>query len=77
VLADFDQLEAVLAAAANLGDGLPVEDRSRVAARLEALAAAWRAAPEPDGEVDDDLESATADEMFALIDQEFGLSHGE
>jgi acyl carrier protein len=77
-LADFDQLEAVLAAAANLGDGLPVEDRSRVAARLEALAAAWRAAPETDrDEADDDLGSATADEMFALIDQEFGLSHGE
>ncbi|WNV86267.1 SDR family NAD(P)-dependent oxidoreductase [Umezawaea sp. Da 62-37] len=60
VLADLDRLTGVL-------DGLPADDK--VGARLRALMRRWdeRGAPARAGE----LESASADELFALLDTDF------
>jgi acyl transferase domain-containing protein/acyl carrier protein len=59
-LADLDRLNGVL-------DGLPADEQ--VGARLRALVRRWdeRGAPERGGE----LESASADELFALLDTDF------
>ncbi|WP_418190838.1 type I polyketide synthase [Amycolatopsis albispora] len=48
-------------------------DRAAIGARLAALAAEWTGAPAPPGEFDG-LEQASADEMFDLIEKEFGKS---
>ncbi|MET1072224.1 MAG: acyltransferase domain-containing protein, partial [Umezawaea sp.] len=60
VLPDLDRLTGVL-------DGLPADDK--VGARLRALVRRWdeRGAPARGGE----LESASADELFALLDTDF------
>jgi len=63
----FDQ-PSPAALARHLGDELPAGT---------APAEPAGAAVDADVEVDVDLADATADELFALIDQEFGLSHGE
>ena len=66
VLAELTRLEQSLT-------GVGESDRSRVAARLRALAARWDAAPDrPDKP--DSLESASADETFDLLDSEFEKS---
>ncbi len=64
VLAELDRLERLLEAAG---------DSRRITARLETLLARRRAAREDDaGEAE--LGAATDDEIFDLIDNEFGLS---
>nr|BFE59146.1 hypothetical protein GCM10020063_036720 [Dactylosporangium thailandense] len=63
ILDELDRLER-----ASVDPGL----REAVAARLEALAARWQAAGAAEADVD--LDQATDDELFALIDDELGLS---
>ncbi|MFI1711774.1 type I polyketide synthase [Streptomyces griseoruber] len=73
----LDQLEAALA-------GLAEDDtrRGRIASRLQALASRWNGQGEPSGErtedgggdLQDRIESAGAEEIFALIDNDLGLS---
>ncbi|HET8683493.1 MAG TPA: type I polyketide synthase, partial [Micromonosporaceae bacterium] len=69
VLGRLDELEAALA-------GLPAEDprRTGLVRRLQALV--WRYAPAAQGAGaaadDEDLASATAEDVFALIDRELG-----
>jgi acyl transferase domain-containing protein len=65
VLADLARLEQALATV-----DAPEEDRTRISSRLRALVARW-SAPTAEPDPDDSLESATAEEMFELLDQEF------
>jgi acyl transferase domain-containing protein/NADP-dependent 3-hydroxy acid dehydrogenase YdfG len=71
IMDELDRLERAFAAAS-----VDREVHRMVAARIETLAARWQAAApgltEADPEVD--LDQATDDELFALIDDEFGLS---
>ncbi|ASQ94734.1 type I polyketide synthase [Streptomyces sp. 11-1-2] len=72
VFGELDRLEAALAVAAD--DSVT---RSRITMRLQALLAKWNDAQETtaDGDTDDhDLESATDDELFDLLDDELGSS---
>ncbi|MER5363562.1 beta-ketoacyl reductase, partial [Streptomyces sp. NPDC002785] len=71
VFSELDRLEAALADAA--------EDsviRSRITMRLQALMAKWNDAQDATADTDtgDDLESATDDELFDLLDDELGSS---
>ncbi|MEU4626376.1 SDR family NAD(P)-dependent oxidoreductase [Actinoplanes sp. NPDC023801] len=71
----LDDVEAALGGAGELDSN----ERSRVRMRLEVLLdrlreAADDAAGPASGGSDDDLESATADDIFALIDSELGTS---
>ncbi|MEV6874191.1 type I polyketide synthase [Amycolatopsis sp. NPDC051128] len=61
---ELDRLEAGLAASG-------AEDRGRALARLEVLLAHWR---EDRESIADRLDSADDDEMFRLLDTEFGIS---
>ncbi|MFB6837706.1 beta-ketoacyl reductase, partial [Streptomyces sp. NPDC056361] len=78
LMAELDGLEASFAAIE------PDETaRRRVLARLTSLTARWQHAPGasgpggPEGAAEEiDLDSATDDEMFQLIDSEFGLEEG-
>jgi polyene macrolide polyketide synthase len=66
---ELDQLEA------RLNEISPdAENRDRIAKRLETLLWKWNGPQTPDGEVmaKDALDSATDEEMFALIDNELG-----
>ncbi|MFI0421373.1 SDR family NAD(P)-dependent oxidoreductase [Spongiactinospora sp. 9N601] len=73
VLKEIDRLEAALA-------GLPGPAGSRITARLEALVRQWQ---DKDHGLDGppvsetDLESATDDELFAVLDGEFGVRGDE
>ncbi|GDY48077.1 hypothetical protein SANT12839_089590 [Streptomyces antimycoticus] len=80
VFGELDRLESTLSALDSDG-----ETRDKVMARLQGLVAKWSAggtgqvsgtATALDDEMDDDseIESATADEIFKLIDDEFGTS---
>ncbi|WP_421106309.1 type I polyketide synthase [Streptomyces sp. NEAU-S77] len=72
VFGELDRLEAALAGAAD--DSVT---RSRITMRLQALLAKWNDAQDTaaDGDTDDnDLESATDDELFDLLDDELGSS---
>ncbi|WP_415954515.1 SDR family NAD(P)-dependent oxidoreductase, partial [Streptomyces sp. KLOTTS4A1] len=75
LLSELDRLEASLAAVPTEDD-----DRSHVTERLRGLLSAWtdNRPATGDGGGDDsdttDLESATADELFDLLDGELGLS---
>ncbi|MEU1807224.1 SDR family NAD(P)-dependent oxidoreductase [Streptomyces sp. NPDC019937] len=72
VFGELDRLEAALAGAAD--DSVT---RSRITMRLQALLAKWNDAQDTavDGATDDnDLESATDDELFDLLDDELGSS---
>ncbi|WP_329562469.1 type I polyketide synthase [Kitasatospora sp. NBC_01266] len=77
VLAEFDRLEAALAALTAEED-----DRTRIAVRLNAVLAKWGSgsaarsanAPVEAAAVADQLHEATSDEVFAFIDQELGMS---
>ncbi|MGW4378216.1 phosphopantetheine-binding protein, partial [Streptomyces albidoflavus] len=71
VLAEFERLERALDSLSPQG-----ADGADIARRLEALLSRWGGAtpkaPEP--ETDELLDAATPDEMFALIQREFGKS---
>ncbi|MCX4750302.1 SDR family NAD(P)-dependent oxidoreductase [Kitasatospora sp. NBC_01287] len=77
VLAEFDRLEAALAALTAAED-----DRTRIAVRLNAVLAKWGSgatgrgagAPQEAAAVADQLHEATSDEVFAFIDRELGMS---
>ncbi|MFI6033531.1 SDR family NAD(P)-dependent oxidoreductase [Streptomyces sp. NPDC051315] len=81
VLADVDRLEAALAdlAALSPADG----DSTRITGRLEALLRTWHDRvgdrdrlgdrPQPGDRLDDDLAAATDEELFRVLDSEFGL----
>jgi mycoketide-CoA synthase len=68
VLAELDRLGPVLRAATGTTD-----QRAEVVARLERLVADLRAAPAAEDD-DEQLDDATDDEMFDLIDRELGIS---
>ncbi|WP_285737828.1 type I polyketide synthase [Kitasatospora phosalacinea] len=72
VHAELDRLEALLTAADPAAPGRPA-----VAARLEALLRRWQAQGATtglpaDGEPEQDLEQASDDELFLVLDQEWG-----
>ena len=73
VALDLDQLQLTLAS-------MSAEEakRSGVAARLQSLLSGWASEDHPDGDsdngADDDLGSVSDDEIFELIDREFGVS---
>ncbi|MGK4578842.1 type I polyketide synthase [Kitasatospora sp. HPMI-4] len=71
VFAELDRLAETLAAAPT-----DEETGTRVTLRLQALLARWRETVAPDGASDDDrdLESATDDELFDLLDDELETS---
>ncbi|MFD5429671.1 SDR family NAD(P)-dependent oxidoreductase, partial [Streptomyces sp. NPDC127084] len=72
VLADVDRLEAALAA-------LPLSEgeSTRITGRLEALIRTWQDRlgdrPQPGEQNGDDLTGATDEELFEVLDSEFGL----
>ncbi|MET9827374.1 acyltransferase domain-containing protein, partial [Streptomyces sp. NPDC006349] len=71
VLGEIDRLDGVL------GSLDPATDHARVAARLEALWRRWQdthAAAEPVSEPAQDLDVASDDELFSLLDGELGSS---
>jgi acyl transferase domain-containing protein len=63
---ELDRLEAGFAASG-------AEDRGRALARLEVLLAHWRE-DTGDGSIADRIDTASDDEMFRLLDTEFGIS---
>ncbi|MFF9352790.1 SDR family NAD(P)-dependent oxidoreductase, partial [Streptomyces sp. NPDC014734] len=71
VFGELDRLEAALADAAE--DSVV---RSRITMRLQALMAKWNDAQDATADADtgDDLEAATDDELFDLLDDELGSS---
>ncbi|WP_439654158.1 type I polyketide synthase [Streptacidiphilus melanogenes] len=71
-LAEIDRLEAALAAVSEDED-----TRADVAARLQALLTRWSGAPrerEAEAQVTEKLQAASADELFAFIDNELGMA---
>nr|WP_316524362.1 SDR family NAD(P)-dependent oxidoreductase [Kitasatospora sp. K002] len=72
VEAEVIRLESLLEAAA--AGSVDEEQRSRVALRLRALTAKWagEAHQEPAGQSGPELDTATADELFDLLDGELG-----
>ncbi|EHY87981.1 acyl carrier protein, partial [Saccharomonospora azurea] len=69
--AELDRLAVMLSSA-----GADRRERERIGGRLAALLSEWNA-PLRDSEAPDeadDIESATADELFELLDKEFGNS---
>ncbi|MEU0839172.1 SDR family NAD(P)-dependent oxidoreductase [Streptomyces sp. NPDC005962] len=74
LLAELDGLERSLAGAA---EATPDdEDRSRIAARLQALLAQWNdnRGPEDGADVVGEIESATDDDLIDFLGKEFGIS---
>ncbi|MBS2545272.1 SDR family NAD(P)-dependent oxidoreductase [Catenulispora sp. NL8] len=69
VLSELDRLEALLSGLDPQG-----EDGSRIAARLEAVAARWKQAADSAPSVADRLEDSTDDEVFDFIGKELGIS---
>ncbi|MEU5274698.1 SDR family NAD(P)-dependent oxidoreductase, partial [Streptomyces hygroscopicus] len=80
VFGELDRLESTLSALDSDG-----ETHAKVMARLQGLVAKWSgggtgqvsgtaSAPADDADDDTEIESATADEIFKLIDDEFGMS---
>ncbi|QUF05757.1 SDR family NAD(P)-dependent oxidoreductase [Actinosynnema pretiosum subsp. pretiosum] len=67
VLAEADRLEAALASVAD-------EDAARVTARLEALLRTWHDARGRAEDAGHDLGEATDEELFAVLDNELGIS---
>ncbi|MDF5757172.1 type I polyketide synthase [Spongiactinospora sp. TRM90649] len=67
VLGELDRMEGVL-------PGLPAEERSRIRARMEALLVKWAETAGGAAADDSDLELATEENIFALIDSELEIS---
>ncbi|MFC7011700.1 SDR family NAD(P)-dependent oxidoreductase, partial [Streptomyces viridiviolaceus] len=71
---ELAKLEAVLASAAAVDE----EEHARIAARLRALTSQWLEARSPvtpaEEETDADLKSATASDLFDILDSELGTS---
>nr|WP_233518242.1 beta-ketoacyl reductase [Streptomyces corynorhini] len=73
VVADLDRLAKALAAETGTG----TDTRTEITARLRGLLALWTGDSVPEDTTDDEgagLDEATDDEMFDLIDKEFGIS---
>ena len=66
VVQSIDRLEAGLATSG-------AADRGRALARLEVLLAHWRENPDG-GSIAERIDTASDDEMFRLLDTEFGIS---
>jgi hypothetical protein len=66
LLAELDRLEATLAAAGPLNGST-----ARITARLQALLRRWQ---DKDTAEADDLDEATDDELFHVLDEELGIS---
>ncbi|GAA2780428.1 type I polyketide synthase [Crossiella cryophila] len=68
VLAELDRLAAAL-------EALPADEatRTKATARLQAVLAKWNETPGVDQHADNALETATADELFDVLDRELGL----
>ncbi|MFB7335731.1 SDR family NAD(P)-dependent oxidoreductase [Streptomyces adustus] len=73
VLHELDRLERAMTAGPADDDTDPAERARLVTERLKALTAQWQNL-HPDRDEDVDLETVSDDEMFALIDNELGLS---
>jgi acyl carrier protein len=73
VLAELDKLEAALSAAIPAGENI---DPDQVTARLEAILSRWKIIQheEDDAVIARNIESATDEEVFDFIGQEFGIS---
>ncbi|MCM4084180.1 type I polyketide synthase [Paractinoplanes hotanensis] len=69
LLAELDQIEQGLRTAGTADD----DERKRVTARLTGLLAAWQGDTAAIS-LADELEAATDDEVFDLLDKEFGIS---
>jgi short-subunit dehydrogenase/acyl carrier protein len=77
LLDELDRLEAALAALGpdELTDLAPDEEaRARIGTRLKDLGTAWHQAADVPAALGDELDDATDDEIFALIDKKFGTS---
>ncbi|NUR58265.1 MAG: SDR family NAD(P)-dependent oxidoreductase, partial [Catenulispora sp.] len=68
VLAELDRIEALFAGSEQ------TPDRGKVAARLEALLRRWQETGPDTAENAGDLDSATDEELFQVLDEELGLS---
>jgi hypothetical protein len=76
-LDELDRLEAALAALGpdELADLAPDEQaRGRIGTRLKELGTAWQQVAAVPDALGDELDDATDDEIFALIDKKFGTS---
>ncbi|MFH8520604.1 type I polyketide synthase [Streptomyces gelaticus] len=73
LLAEIDKLEFLLASVASAPAGTDAGEQARVGERLQALVARWSAttvaAP---AEIDDDLDTASDEELFDLLESELG-----
>ncbi|WSK84176.1 type I polyketide synthase [Amycolatopsis sp. NBC_01286] len=77
LLDELDRLEAALAALGpdELTDLAPDDEaRARIGTRLKDLGTAWHQAADVPAAIGDELDDATDDEIFALIDKKFGTS---
>ncbi len=77
LLDELDRLEAALAALGpdELADLAPDDEtRTRIGTRLKDLGTAWHQAADVPAALGDELDDATDDEIFALIDKKFGTS---
>jgi hypothetical protein len=68
LLGELDRLEAALSSVDSADD-----DRDRITSRLRGLLGKWTETKTGDSAADD-LESATADDIFSLLDDELGIS---
>ncbi|WP_326954598.1 SDR family NAD(P)-dependent oxidoreductase [Amycolatopsis sp. NBC_01286] len=69
VLGELDRLEALL-----LAPGHDVAEQPRITLRLQSLLAKWSDAHRSADTADAELESATGDDIFELLDKELGMS---
>ncbi|WP_119099137.1 type I polyketide synthase [Streptomyces sporangiiformans] len=76
LLAEIDKLEFLLASVASAPADTDAGEQTRVGERLQALVARWNATLGPGGdapaEVDDDLDTASDEELFDLLESELG-----
>jgi hypothetical protein len=72
VLEELDRVAALLASLAHDAEG-----RSQIAARLEAITRGFHASPAAGPGIDPEFETATNDEMFALVEKELEASEND
>ncbi|MFH8978998.1 SDR family NAD(P)-dependent oxidoreductase, partial [Streptomyces sp. NPDC017890] len=76
LLAEIDKLEFLLTSVASAPAETDAGEQARVGERLQALVARWNtalgAAPDAPAEVDDDLDTASDEELFDLLESELG-----